>query len=197
MKQVILIKWGEAKENYKDYYSYLNKQKIEPFKAPIKRWNRNLDICIWENYDFLEIKMPNRHFAEYEAWKIIFEKYIEFLNDEVILIWYSLGWTFVSKYFNEENNINKIKKIILVAPWFRDDDKEVLWSFNFDWKLNNLNKISEKIVIFWSKDDFLVDFSDIEDFKERLVNSKFNIFEDRWHFLQEDFPELIEEIKKD
>jgi predicted alpha/beta hydrolase family esterase len=59
-----------------------------------------------------------------------------------------------------------------------------------------LKNIQEKITIFFSKDDFVVPFEHIQDYKNVLPNASYNIFEDRGHFLQEDFKELIEEIKK-
>ena len=199
MKQIVLIRGWESKENYKDFYDYLKKEKFDPYKEKTRRWNRNLWNTLWDDYEVLEIPMPNRHFADYKAWKIMFEKIIPYLKDDVILVGHSLGWTFLTKYFEEENAeklLEKTKKIILVAPWFKDDEKEVLWNFNFDKDLKKIKKIEEEITIFGSKDDFLVDFSDIEDYKKVLPNVKYKIFENKWHFLQEDFDELIEEIKK-
>jgi predicted alpha/beta hydrolase family esterase len=35
--------------------------------------------------------MPNRHFADYKAWKIMFEKIFSYLKDEVIFVGHSLG----------------------------------------------------------------------------------------------------------
>jgi len=198
MRQVILIRWWVAKENYDDIYHSLMENDFDPYKPETKRWNRNLWEILWEKYDVFSIPTINRHFADYKAWKIMFEKSFEYLKNEVIFVWHSLWGTFLVKYFQEENNnelFKKIEKIILVAPWFKDDKNEVLWNFNFDKKLENLKKIQKKITIFGSKDDFLVDFSDIEDFMKVLPNSKYKIFEGKGHFLQEDFNELIEEIK--
>ncbi len=198
-KQIILIRGWEAKENYKDFYDFLEKQEFDPYEEKTKRWNRNLWEILGSNFEVIEIPMPNRHFADYKAWKIIFEKVFPYLKDEVIFIGHSLGWTFLTKYFQEENNnklLEKIKKIILVAPAFKDDEVEILWNFNFDQKLNNLLKIQEKIIIFWSKDDFVVPFSDIEDFMKVLPKAEYKIFENKGHFLQENFDELKEELEK-
>ena len=142
--------------------------------------------------------MLNRHFADYKAWKIMFEKVIPYLKDYVVFIWHSLGWTFLSKYFNEEQNnelINKIKKIIFVAPAFKDNEKELLWTFNFDKNLRNLKQIQDKITIFASEDDFVIPFDDIQDFQKALNRAEFKIFKNKWHFLQEDFDELVEYVK--
>jgi uncharacterized protein len=197
-KQVILLRGWVAKENYKDFYDFLEQYEFDPYKENIKRWNRNLAEVLEEKYDVITIPIVNRNFADYKAWKIVFEKVFPFLNRETIFIGHSLGWTFLAKYFEENNKLlEKTKKLILVAPWFKNNKIwEVLWTFNFDKNLINVKKIQNKITIFGSKDDFLVDFSDIEDFMEVLPNSKYKIFEDRWHFLQEEFYELIEEIKE-
>ena len=198
-KQVVLMKWGEAKENYKDFYDFLEKQEYDPYKEVKKRWNRNLADTLWEDYEVLLAPMPNRYFADYRAWKIIFEKMIPFLRQDIVLVWHSLGWTFLAKYFNEEDVsdlINKINKIILVAPAYKDDSKEVIWSFNFlSGDFSNLKKIDDKIVILWSKDDFVVPFCDIEKYIEKLNKCKFIISENYGHYLWEEVPEIIDEIK--
>jgi len=59
-----------------------------------------------------------------------------------------------------------------------------------------LKKIQDKITIFGSKDDFVVNFSDTEDFMKVLPKAEYKIFEDRGHFMIQKFPELLEEIKK-
>jgi predicted alpha/beta hydrolase family esterase len=197
-KQVILVKGWEAKENYKDFYDFVEKEVYNPYKLKTKRWNKNLWEILWEEYEIFSIPNINRYFADYKAWKITFEKIFPFLENDVIFIGHSLGWTFLTKYFEENNRIlEKTKKVILVAPWFRDNKIwGLLWTFNFDKKLENLKKIQDKIIIFGSKDDFLVKFIDIESFMNVLPRAKYKIFENKWHFLQEDFPELIEEIRK-
>ena len=198
-KQVILIKWWEAKENYEDYYDFLEKQDFNPYKIEEKRWNRNLWEVLWNEYEVLTLSLPNRYFADYKAWKIMFEKTFKFIIEGSILVGHSMWGVFLAKYFDEEdisNIIAKIKKIILVAPPFKDDNTEVIWSFNFkNKKLEKLNNISEKITIFWSKDDFVVPFEDIQDYMNTLSRVEFKISENMWHYLIEEFPELIEEIK--
>ena len=102
----------------------------------------------------------------YKSWKIIFEKHFKYFKEDCIFVWHSLGWTFLTKYFNENPCFDNKKpltpflggisgwiwKVILVAPWFKDNKIwEVLWSFNFDKNLENLKNIQDKIVIFWSK----------------------------------------------
>lgn len=197
-KQIVLVKWWNSSENFKDYYDFLEKEEYTPYKEVSKKWNRNLWKVLWEDYEVLIHESFNNNFADYKSWKIMFEKMIPFLNSEVIFIGHSMWWVFLAKYFEEEGNLElqkKAKKILLIAPPFKDDKREVIWSFNFkNTKLSNLLKIQNKIVIFGSEDDFIVNFSDIEDYMEALPKASYNIFKNKWHFLQEEFIELIEEI---
>ena len=204
-KQVVLLKGWEAKENYKDFYDCLAKQDYNPFEKKTKKWSDNLWEVLWKNFEFINFPRPNSSFADYKAWKIMFEKLLPFLKWEVIFVGHSLGGTFLAKYFDEDFKgwiqdsplHYNIKKIILVAPAFKDDENEVIWSFNFkNNALENLKKISEKITIFWSKDDFVVPFEDFLDFKKVLPKAKFFEFENYGHFLGEEYREILEEIKK-
>jgi predicted alpha/beta hydrolase family esterase len=54
----------------------------------------------------------------------------------------------------------------------------------------------DKIFLYQSKDDPEVSFHDAEKYKRDLPKAELIIFEDRGHFLQQDFFELIENIKK-
>jgi len=43
MKQIVLIKWWTSKENYKDFYDFLENQEFDPYAEKTKRWN----ISLW------------------------------------------------------------------------------------------------------------------------------------------------------
>ena len=69
--------------------------------------------------------------------------------------------------------------------------------FEFDTtKTGELANKIENIYILHSKDDFVVPFSHAEKYVEMLPNAEFMTFEDKNHFLIEEFPELIEKIKE-
>lgn len=198
-KQVILIRGWEVKENYKDFYDYIEKIEFDPYKEVKNKWSKWFRDFIWNDFDGITVDMPNKEFSDYKAWKIMFEKVFPYLKDDIIFIGHSLWWSFLSKYFNEENIdflIKRLKKIILIAPASRDIPWDLIWSFWFNLNMKNLKEIQEKIVIFHSKDDFVVPFEHMDDYRKVLKKSDFRIFEDNGHFLDEDFPELIEEIKK-
>lgn len=195
-QQIVRIHWWEVEENYKDYFDYLNKLKYEPFKEKRKKWGMTLEKDLWDDYEIFQPLMPNKQFANYEHWKIMFEKIIPFLRDDFILIWNSLWGTFLLKYLNENDFPLKIKKIILLAPAIKDIPWDLIWSFNFDKKLEHFKKYEKITIIKHSLDDNIVPFSHFEELTKILENSEKITFDWKWHFLNPTFLELIEYIRK-
>jgi len=194
--QTVLLRWWTAKENYKNYYDFLEKYEIEPYKEKKIKWSDVLQEDLGNNIEVLEIERPNKDFADYKAWKIMFEKYIPYFKDDIVFVWHSLWWTFILKYLEENPDfIEKFKKIILVAPGIDDSEEEVLWTFNVKDNLKNLEKNQNKFIVFASKDDFIVNYSEIETLQKYLPNLTYKVFENKGHFLDRKFPELVEEIK--
>jgi len=156
----------------------------------------NLDETLWEDYEIMfPISGLNKMWSDYEEWKVLFEKSFPYLRDWVIIVAHSLWWTFISKYLNENIFPVKIVKVLLVSPAFKDDTKELLWSFNFDKKLLKFKELSDKITLYYSLDDEIVSPWDFENFREVLWEISIREFNDRGHFLWEHFPEIIEDIK--
>lgn len=194
-QQVVFIHWWESKENYKDFNEYLEKLKYKPFEEKKKKWKNTLSDDLGTNFELFDPLMPNKDFADYKEWKIMFEKIFPYINNNIILIWHSLWWTFLVKYLNENDFPVKIKKILIIAWAFRDDDKEILWNFNFDKNLINFKKYEDLINFYHSTDDLIVSINDVEDFRKLLPNSEYKIYNNKFHFIDENFPELIEDIK--
>ena len=95
----------------------------------------------------------------------------------------------------------KIKALLLIAPsfdYFIDSETgEDGGDFNFDAKkLVQIEEHVGQIHIFHSKDDFVVPYEHGLKLNATVPSSILHTFEDRNHFLQPQFPELIEEIKK-
>ncbi len=195
-KQIIFISGWESKENYKDFIDYLEKIEFNPYEEKMQKWDDFLEDDLKDQFEVIKIPMPNKHFADYKSRKIMFEKVFSYMKENTILVWYSLGWTFLAKYFNEEKINFSFSKIFLLAPAFKDDEREVLWNFNFDQKLENLAKYAEKITILHSKDDFVVPYDHFLEFQKVLPKAKFITFEDKNHFIIEKFPEFIEILKR-
>ena len=127
----------------------------------------------------------------------MFEKYISYIQKWAVFVGHSLGWSFFLKYFDENPDLlEKFSKVILVAPATEDSKIELLGNFKPDLEFKNIKNHQTKIVVFASKDDFVVPFKEIELLQEKLENINYRIFENKGHFLQEKFEELIEEIEK-
>jgi len=200
MQQIILLRWWTPKETYGDFYDFVEKYKIDPYTKKCFKWSDTLEQDLWKDFNVLNIERINKDYADYKIRKMMFEKYLSYIQNDSIWIWHSLWWTFFLKYLNEleENKLKKIfwkiKKLILVAPACKDNKLEKIWSFKFNTNLENLQEYQDKIIIFGSTDDFICSFEEFEIIHRSLPNSKFIKFTNRNHFLQTKFPELIEEI---
>jgi predicted alpha/beta hydrolase family esterase len=168
---------------------------IEKFKKR-NPWQNFLQEELKENFEVFTPRMPDRENAHYQEWKIWFEKMFPFINDNVVLVGYSLGGIFLAKYLSENMFPKKIKGIILVATPFSDKSlEESLGDFSIGVSLENFSNQVDEIYLIFSKDDPVVTFSHLKKYKNRLPNAEALIFENKGHFYQESFPEIVELIK--
>jgi len=70
-----------------------------------------------------------------------------------------------------------------------------LWTFSVKNSLLKLKNYQDKIIVFASKDDPIVKFDEIEYMMKVLPNIDYRIFNNKGHFLQKDFIELINLIE--
>jgi uncharacterized protein len=198
MKQVVFVHGGEAFSKYEDFLTYLKNDTVERYTKKVKRWHQALPDDLGEGYEVFLPQMPNAENAKYLEWKIWFEKYLAFLEDGAILIGHSQGGYFLVKFLLENELSVKIRALYLVAAPFEPDDfgGEDGGDFRFDTtKVHNLSNKAQNIFIFHSKDDFVVPYAHALKYKAALPAAELVLFEDRVHFWQESFPELIESIK--
>lgn len=196
-RSLIIIHGGSTFETYEEYWKYIESKKITIESINRKDWKDSLS----SNLPDLEViypKMPNSKNARFPEWKLWFEKLIPLLDEEVVLVGHSLGGIFLAKYLSEDNNFSKkINSLHLIAPPY---DTEVIKDSLADFQLlGTVEKLSDQIdniYIYQSKDDTAVAFADAEKYKRDLPNAELVVFEDRGHFTQENFPELIVNIKK-
>lgn len=143
--------------------------------------------------------MPNGTNARYNEWELWFSRIAQILNEEVILIGHSLGGIFLVKCLSENIFPKKTKAVILVAAPFDNSDKieggESLVDFALLSSLEKLVQQVDKIYLIHSKDDPVVHFTQLTKYQRALPNAEAIIFENRGHFNQETFPEIIEIIK--
>ena len=193
-QQILFIHGGEPDMGYEKYLERLKNGWFSLNNKKPTKWYKNLRSILGENnFEIITTKMPNPDNAFYNEWKIWFERHLEFLHDGIILVGHSLGGNFLAKYLAEEDFDIQIKQLHLVAPShsaFEDDFKLK----EFPGKL--LEKNISEIHIYHSTDDTVVPLSESEKYHQQLPESHLHIFEDRFHFLDETFPELFENIKK-
>lgn len=197
-QQVIVIHGGTTFDTYKDYIFYLKSKKISLDKLKAKRgWKDTLGDKLGKNFEVLLPRMPNGTNARYKEWKIWFERITPFFKKDTILIGHSLGGIFLAKYLSENTISKTIKAVILVAaPYDDTDSEESLTDFILP---SSLKKFSEQvglIYLFQSKDDPVVPFKQYKKYKKALPDAKPVILDNREHFNQDTFPEIIELIKK-
>ncbi len=192
-KQVVVIHGGEAWDSYEEYIKYLQEYDFSEDKfAKItkKRWKDNLQDNLGKNYQVVKPQMPSKRNAKYIEWKIWFEKFFPFLGDDTILIGHSLGVIFLIKYLAEELLPFSVKQLHLVAGVFGCKG-----GFGIPTSLEKVEDQCKEIFIYHSKDDFVVDFEDGQKYAKALPSAKFIKFENRNHFLQSEFPEIVQNIK--
>lgn len=196
-KQVIIIHGGTTFDTYKDYFEYLKDKEITI--EDLKRgggWKSSVSNKLGEGFEVFCPQMPNKINAQYKEWKIYFDKIISIIDDNVIFIGHSLGGVFIAKYLSENKISKRIKKTILVAAPF-DDVKmnESLASFRLSKPLKMFEQQGGSIYLIHSKDDLVVPLEQVEKYKKALPSAKVNTFNNKGHFIQEEFVEIIELIK--
>ncbi len=188
--QIIYVHGGESFDHTWEGFSSVVKKNLKNiFKSGAIRWPDNLNREL-PSWSIVKLKMPGKYNAKYIDWKRHFESEINGFEKDVILLGWSLGANFLAKYLSESYYPGKIKALHLVAGCYG-----CAGGFGIHKKLQNISNKCENIHLYHSKDDFVVDFKDFEKYKKMLPKANLHIFKDRNHFLQSDFPELIESLK--
>ncbi|MCC6290594.1 alpha/beta hydrolase [Candidatus Nomurabacteria bacterium] len=193
-KQVVVIHGGDTFETREEYLNFLRDYEIdiERYRSDKSDWKPWLRKKLGDGYEVILPVMPNKTNAQFEEWKIWFEKLIPFLDDGVILVGHSLGGDFLAKYLSENKFPKKIAAVFLIAAVHdKDADGYNLATFTLPAKLDLQ---TEKVYLYHSKDDSVVPFGDLAKFEKALPTSIPRVFENRQHFNQEELLELAEDI---
>lgn len=192
MKQIFIIHGGDSFNTYDGYLNNLKNSVLDYDRLkPAKKW-RDQIIEVFDDADVLTPTMPGSANAKFEEWKIWFEKMIPFFEDDVRLVGHSLGAMFLAKYLNNYPLKKPVKQLILLAGGY---DAEDYGSFKIH-SAKGLEKSADEIHLMHSQDDPVVPFEELAKFQADLPTAKVHIFKDRNHFLDKNFPELIEILKK-
>jgi hypothetical protein len=157
-------------------------------------WKENLQSDLGESYEVLRAKMPNKENANYEEWKVYFEKFLPLLDDGIIFIGHSLGGIFLVKYFSEHTSPKRIKSMFFVAAPGPDDEAKELKEFTVKSDLALLTSQCTDMHFYHSRDDKVVDFANYVLYKSLVPQGHFRVFEDWGHFNQEHLPQIVEDI---
>lgn len=200
--QAIFIRGGDSFASKEQFLEALKKMEYNPSHKR-RAWTDWLEWSLSEKFDSFAPLMPNKQSSDYDAWKIWFEKIFQYVNPDssikLILIGQSLGAAFLVRYLSENSMPKKVDQLHLVSTMVDDLDHlgEQIINFKPDLdKIPNVEKKVNKIFMYHSKDDNLVPFEQSLIVKKYLPKAEFLEFEDRGHFAQPAFIELLEMITK-
>lgn len=193
-QQIFVIPGGDAFATYDEFIAFLKDYEVSLNRLRTVRWRSKLPDSLGDGFDIFVLEMPNRYNAKYLEWKIWFEKYLPLMDETIILIGTSLGAVFLAKYLSENSLSKNVRATFLVAPPYSRDGEKELPEFGITTPLKKLEEQGGKLFFYHSKDDPVVAFSELTKFQHELPNATYRIFEDRQHFNQEDFPEIVEDI---
>jgi uncharacterized protein len=197
-RQVVVIHGGTSFDSYEDYIAFIKTRELTLEKLRESYdWKASLQRELGDDFDVLQPRMPNGTNARFEEWKLWFERCAKLLDDGVILVGHSLGGIFLAKYLSENSFPKKIKATVLVAAPFDDvSTDEKLTEFALPASLEKFAEQGGSIHIVHSKDDPVVPFHDVAKYLNQLTEARDFVFDDRGHFNQEEFPELIRLIRE-
>lgn len=195
--QILIIHGGNTFKNKKDYLHFLKTKKVSIER---RYWtDEYLQKKLGKIFQIIRPRMPCSDNANYNEWKIYFEKYFPYLKNNIILIGISLGGIFLAKYISENKFPKKIHSTYLIAPPYNGGDlRDGLYGgFKLKSDLSLLEKNSKNLYLMFSKDDDVVPVSHAEKYRKKLKNAKIIIFESKnGHFRIAEFPEIVKLIKQ-
>ncbi len=197
--QILLVHGGMTFKSHKDYVQFLKTRKISIEKK--LQWSDGyLDKKLGKNFEIIRPRMPLQDHARYSDWKILFERYIPYLNNSPILIGQSLGGIFLAKYLSEHIFPKKILAVYLVCPPFDNSlpGDDLVGGFKLESDLSLLKKNCPRLTLLFSHDDDVVPVAHAEKYRQKLPHAKIIIYKSKGgHFKISKFPEIVKMIKKD
>lgn len=193
--QIIFIHGGDAFRDTNKLYAMLESRSFNPYEEK-QYWRDSIIEALKDTHESHKLQMPNSYWADYTAWSIWFEKMVPYLRDGIILVGHSLGGAFLLRYLSENKLPVMIAQAHLVAPVVLGDleDCEGFTSNLEEW--NGFKSDIKEVHLWHSDDDTIVPIHHSERFLEVFPSATPHRFNDRFHFIGDSFPELLEEIIK-
>lgn len=197
--QLWIVGGGETFPDTDAYLHWIEHSDFLEWMANPKKmgdWKAWIRDGLADTHDTLRLPMPDKNNAHYEAWKLVFDRFVDMLdtNLPLTLVAHSLGGIFLAKYLSENTLPRTASAVHLVAPVWTHPTSTLhnTASFSFDpEKLGHLAAQTESLHIWASRDDSIVNFEDAEKYHESLPSSILHAFDDRGHFLGSHFVELF------
>lgn len=198
--QILYIHGGETFKTREDCLNHLRNKKVKLGEKV--RWHGDsFKKGLGEDFEITKPRMPFQDDAKYSDWKIVFENYLDAMDDNVILIGGSLGGIFLSKYLSENKVDKKILAVYLIAAPFNDElvnGEDLVGGFELGEDLSLIEENCDNVTLMFSRDDDCVLIESAERYREKLKDSKIIIYESKsGHFEIEEFPEIVEMIRED
>lgn len=197
--QILMIHGGMTFKNQRDYLNYLLTKEIKINKKP--SWTEGyIDNELGDTFQIIKPRFPLQDNAKYSDWKIWFERYIPYLENNLILVGGSLGGIFLAKYLSENRFSKKILSVYIICPPFDDTTptEDLAGGFKLKSDLSLIEKNCDDVTLMFSEDDPVVPVSHAEKYRSKLKNSKIVIYKNKnGHFAISKFPEIIKMIKAD
>ena len=197
--QIFYIHGGITFKNQNDYLDFLKNRQVSIDKK--NKWSGEyLDNALDNIFHIIKPRMPLQDNAQYNEWKIHFERFFEQLDDNIILLGSSLGSIFLSKYLSENIFPKKILSVYLVCPPFDDTliGEDLAGGFNLQSDLSMIDQNCKNINLLFSQDDNCVPVNHSEKYRAKLNNPNIIIYKNKnGHFDISEFPEIIEMINND
>ena len=194
-QQIVVIHGGDVFSSQKEYIQSLQRATLDLDRIRGVGWKNNLQSRLGKKFDVILPRMPNQNNAKYREWKIIFSKLIPLLDDNVMFIGHSLGGIFLAKYFSEEKVDLKVKAVFLVAAPYSVPGPNALDDFSIHKPLDKFQDQVKYIKLYHSSDDLVVPVSHLKKYVKELPDAEAKVFLDKGHFNQEDFAEIVKELK--
>lgn len=194
-----MVHGGMTFRNQRDYLDYLKNREIKLDKKP--KWAEDyIDKELGKKFQIIKPRFPLQENAKYSDWKIWFERFIPFLNNNIILIGGSLGGIFLAKYLSENKFPKKILSVYMICPPYDNtcSQEDLVGGFKLKSDLSLIEKNCKDVTLMFSADDDVVPVAHAEKYRNKLKNSKIVIYKSKnGHFRISKFPEIIKMIKED
>ncbi len=197
--QIFIIHGGMTFKSHKDYLHFLKTRKISIEKR-ISWAGEYLEKSLGKNYEIVRLRMPLQDNAQYEDWKICFQRYVPYFNSKTILFGNSLGGIFLAKYLSEHKLPKKVLSTYLICAPFDGTitGEDLVGGFKLKSDISLLEKNSKNLYLLFSEDDDIVPPSHAEKYRKKLKNAKIIVYKNKnGHFNISKFPEIIKMIKSD